>query len=137
MSAIMKKEREFFLQENRYEEANGFYSRSLQLAIGKLDLKIPRIRMGNSFRPALLPSRWKRLEGVYFCIKRTFREYVTTKFVNMAREMAMKAHIYNMFITAMVQKSDVASARPTLEGRVMQQSIDERSLKNRFSRIQY
>ena len=43
MSAIMKKEREFFLQENRYEEANGFYSRSLQLAIGKLDLKIPRI----------------------------------------------------------------------------------------------
>jgi len=102
MSAIMKKEREFFLQENRYEEANGFYSRSLQLAIGKLDLKIPRIRMGNSFRPALLPSRWKRLEGVYFCIKRTFREYVTTKFVNMAMEMAMKAHIYNMFITAMV-----------------------------------
>jgi len=48
MSAIMKKEREFFLlQGNKYEEANGFYSRSLRLAIGKLDLKIPRIRIGN------------------------------------------------------------------------------------------
>ncbi len=39
MSAIMKKEREFFLQENKYEEANGFYSRSLRLAIGKLGLE--------------------------------------------------------------------------------------------------
>ena len=66
MSAIMKKEREFFLlQENKYEEANGFYSRSLQLAIGKLDLKIPRIRIGNNFRPALLPSKWKRVDKDY------------------------------------------------------------------------
>ena len=62
MSDIIKKEREFFLQENKYEEANGFYSRSLQLAIGKLDLKIPRIRIGNNFRPALLSSKWKRLD---------------------------------------------------------------------------
>jgi len=65
MSAIMKKEREFFLQENKYEEANGFYSRSLQLAIGKLDLKIPRIRIGNNFRPALLQSKWKRVDKDY------------------------------------------------------------------------
>jgi putative transposase len=65
ISAIMKKEREFFLQENKYEEANGFYSRSLQLAIGKLDLKIPRIRIGNNFRPALLSSKWKRVDKDY------------------------------------------------------------------------
>jgi putative transposase len=64
MSAIMKKERKFFLQENQYEEASSFYSRSLRLAIGKLDLKIQRIRMGNSFRPALLPSKWKRVDYV-------------------------------------------------------------------------
>jgi len=59
------------------------------------------------------------------------------KFVNMAKEIAMKTSIYNMIITAMVQGSDDASARPMLEGWVIQQSIDERSLKNRFSRIQY
>jgi putative transposase len=53
------------LQENKYEEANGFYSRSLRLAIGKLDLKIPRIRIGNNFRPALLPSKWKRVNKDY------------------------------------------------------------------------
>jgi hypothetical protein len=42
--------------------------------------------------------RW-RVEGVFSCIKRTFGEYVTAKkFVNMAREMAMKASIYNRFI---------------------------------------
>jgi hypothetical protein len=59
------------------------------------------------------------------------------KYVNMAMEIAMKASIYNMFITAIVQGSDDASARPMLEGRVKQQSIDEGSLKNRFNRIKY
>ncbi|MDG7024977.1 MAG: IS5 family transposase [Nitrososphaerota archaeon] len=42
--------------------------------------------------------RW-RAEGAFSCIKRIFGEYVTAKkFVNMAREMAMKASIYNGFI---------------------------------------
>jgi Transposase DDE domain len=42
--------------------------------------------------------RW-RVEGAYSCIKRIFGEYVSAKkFVNMAREMAMKAAIYNRFI---------------------------------------
>lgn len=42
--------------------------------------------------------RW-RVEGTFSCIKRTFGEYVTAKkFVNMAKEMAMKAYIYNRFI---------------------------------------
>ena len=44
--------------------------------------------------------RW-RVEGAFSCIKRVFGEYVTArKFVNMAREMAMKASIYNGFIAA-------------------------------------
>ena len=81
--------------------------------------------------------RW-RVEETFSIIKRVFGENITaTKFVNMAREMAVKTSIYNMFITATVQESDDASARPMLEGRVMQQSVTERSLKNRFSRIQY
>jgi hypothetical protein len=43
-------------------------------------------------------KRW-RVEGAYSCIKRIFGEYVSAKkFVNMAREMAMKAAIYNRFI---------------------------------------
>ena len=42
--------------------------------------------------------RW-RVEGVFSCIKRIFGEYVSArKFVNMVREMAMKASIYNVFI---------------------------------------
>ena len=45
--------------------------------------------------------RW-RVEGAFSCIKRIFGEYVTArKFVNMAREMAMKASIYNAFITTL------------------------------------
>ena len=42
--------------------------------------------------------RW-RVEGAFSCIKRVFGEYVTArKFANMAKEMAMKASIYNGFI---------------------------------------
>jgi hypothetical protein len=45
--------------------------------------------------------RW-RVEGAFSVIKRIFGEYVTAKkFVDMAREMAMKASIYNGFIKAM------------------------------------
>ncbi len=45
--------------------------------------------------------RW-RVEGAFSCIKRIFGEYVTAKkFVNMAKEMAMKAYIYNGFMSAM------------------------------------
>jgi len=44
--------------------------------------------------------RW-RVEGAYSCIKRIFGEYVSAKkFVNMAKEMAMKAYIYNGFMAA-------------------------------------
>lgn len=40
-----------------------------------------------------------RVEGTFSCIKRTFGEYVSAKkFVNMVKEMLMKASIYNMFI---------------------------------------
>ncbi len=46
--------------------------------------------------------RW-RVESAFSVIKRVFGEYVTArKFVNMAKEMAMKASIYNGFIKAMV-----------------------------------
>jgi hypothetical protein len=42
--------------------------------------------------------RW-RAEGVFSWIKRTFGEYVSArKFAYMAREMAMKASLYNLFI---------------------------------------
>lgn len=64
MSSIMKKEREYFLQEVP-DTPNGFYSRMLQLAIGKLNLKVPRVRISNTFRPALLPPKWKRVDKDY------------------------------------------------------------------------
>ena len=64
MSAIMRKEREIFLQEVP-DTPNGFYSRMLQLAIGKLNLKVPRVRISNAFRPALLPAKWKRVDKDY------------------------------------------------------------------------
>jgi hypothetical protein len=39
-------------------------------------------------------KRWT-VVGAYSCIKRIFEEYVSAKFVNIAKEMAMKASIYN------------------------------------------
>jgi len=65
ISAVMKKERDFFLQDTPGDDANGFYTRTLQLAMGKLDLKIPRVRLGSNFRPVLLPPKWKRVDKDY------------------------------------------------------------------------
>ncbi len=43
-------------------------------------------------------DRWA-VEGAYSCIKRIFGEYVSAKkFVNMAKEMATKVSLYNLFI---------------------------------------
>jgi transposase-like protein len=32
------------------------------MAMGKLNLKVPRVRSGNGFRPSLLPEKWKRFD---------------------------------------------------------------------------
>ncbi|MEM0075350.1 MAG: hypothetical protein QXV84_03270, partial [Conexivisphaerales archaeon] len=41
------------------------------------------------------------VEGTFSVIKRVFNKYVSAKFVNMAREMPMKACICNGFVKAM------------------------------------
>ena len=44
--------------------------------------------------------RW-RVEGAFSCIKRTFGEYVSSKkYVNMAKEMFVKAFLYNTLIAS-------------------------------------
>ena len=46
--------------------------------------------------------RW-RVEGAFSCIKRVFGEYVSArKFANMAKEMLLKAYIYNGFMASLV-----------------------------------
>ena len=51
----------------------------------------------------MVQDPWVRVQmegrGVFSAIKRIFGEYVTAgKFANMAKEMIMKAFIYNIFI---------------------------------------
>ena len=65
LNYLMLKERETFLEQNPHNKANGFYNRSLGLFFAKLNLKVPRVRFGNSFRPALLPEPWKRVNKDY------------------------------------------------------------------------
>jgi transposase-like protein len=65
INAIMLKERELFLKNHPENSANGFYHRNLYLSFGNLDLKVPRVRIGHSFRPAILPERWKRIDKDY------------------------------------------------------------------------
>ena len=65
INAIMEKEREIFLNKHPENSANGFYRRKLCLSFDNLDIKVPRVRFGNSFRPAILPERWKRVDKDY------------------------------------------------------------------------
>jgi hypothetical protein len=47
--------------------------------------------------------RW-RAEGAFSSMKRTFGEHVSARrFANMAREMLLKASIYNGFMAALVR----------------------------------
>ena len=61
----MIKEREAFLKNHPDNKSNGFYPRNLSLSFANLNLKVPRVRFGNSFRPALLPEPWKRVNKDY------------------------------------------------------------------------
>ncbi len=65
LNRVMERERQRFLESSEGEQANGFYDRRLHLTLGKLKLKVPRVRYAKSFRPAILPPRWKRVDKDY------------------------------------------------------------------------
>jgi len=65
INAIMKQERQIYLNQDIDNYANGYYDRTLGLTFGKLNLKIPRVRYGNKFYPSLLPEKWKRIDKEY------------------------------------------------------------------------
>ena len=65
INAYMQTERELYLQQHPEDYANGFYNRTLSLTMGQLDVKVPRVRTGKSFRPSLLPEKWKRVDKDY------------------------------------------------------------------------
>jgi len=62
---VMKKEREYYLIKNPHDFGYGYYMCNLNINFGELNLKIPRVRIGNSFRPSLLPPKWKRVGKEY------------------------------------------------------------------------
>jgi transposase-like protein len=62
--AIMLKERELFLKEHTGLIGHGFYDRSLESALGSLQVDVPRTNSGG-FRPAILPKAWKRSDPSY------------------------------------------------------------------------
>ena len=53
INAIAEAERKIYLKEHPENSANGFYGRNLLLSIGDLNIKVPRVRIGNTFRPSL------------------------------------------------------------------------------------
>jgi len=95
-----------FLSDNGIKPIIRVRSNSIPKSNGCLPRKEAVIEQKKMFKP----KSWShihrfgyiwRVEGVYSCIKRIFGEYVTAKkFVNMAREMALKASIYNAFIAS-------------------------------------
>ena len=65
INMMLLSERETYIKRVPSNPANGFYDRTLSLSFGKLEIKVPRVRIGSSFRPALLPERWKRVDKSY------------------------------------------------------------------------
>jgi putative transposase len=59
LSALLSKERDYYLQQEPQDPANGFYERTIESVLGNVDMEVPRTRSGN-FRPQLLPEPWVR-----------------------------------------------------------------------------
>jgi hypothetical protein len=79
------------VRKNASRKAKGSYARKESVIAQQTDLEGWKEEKGYG-------DRWA-VEGAYSCIKRTFGEYVSAKkFVNMAREMATKVSLYNMFM---------------------------------------
>ncbi len=92
-----------FLSNKHVKPVIRVRSNSVPKSRGSMSRKMAVIEQ-QSFKPKAWSRihrfgyRW-RVEGAFSCIKRIFGEYVAAKkFVNMAREMALKASIYNTFI---------------------------------------
>lgn len=64
INRFMQMERELYLASVE-DSANGFYSRTFQLAIGKLHLVVPRVRSSGNFRSILLPPPYQRVGHDY------------------------------------------------------------------------
>jgi transposase-like protein len=61
---VMNQERNFFLENDDNNKANGYYERSLNTGSFKLNINVPRDRKGK-FRPQILPDPYKRVNEDY------------------------------------------------------------------------
>jgi transposase-like protein len=58
----MKQERNFFLENDNNNKANGYYERSLNTGSFKLNINVSR---DSKFRPQILPDHYKRVNEDY------------------------------------------------------------------------
>lgn len=91
LNYVMRKEREEYLKKNPFDFANGFYNRRLNVKYGELDIKVPRVRIGKSFRPSLLPARWKRVDKDYeeLLIAMLSNGFTKSKIANTVRKLGL------------------------------------------------
>jgi transposase-like protein len=61
---VMNQERNFFLENDDDNKANGYYERSLNTGSFKLNINVLRYRKGR-FRPQILPDPYKRVNEDY------------------------------------------------------------------------
>jgi Transposase DDE domain len=79
------------VRKNASRKAKGSYARKVSVIAQQADLEGWK-------EEKKYGDRWS-VEGAYSAIKRIFGEYVSAKkFVNMAKEMATKVSLYNLFI---------------------------------------
>ena len=65
INEIMLRDRDLAVELASQIPANGFYTRKLNLSLGELNIKVPRVRFGSTYRPSILPEKWKRVNKEY------------------------------------------------------------------------
>jgi len=114
LEQLMLYEREQFLNahpyqrcEQRVDQANGFYRRSLTTRQGVLELKVPRSRSG-CFRPQVLPRYQRREPVINAALKQVFLLGVSTRQTGPALATLVGEAVSASTVSAVAKALDVS-----------------------------
>jgi len=117
LEALMGYERQCFLNAHPYErsdqrvdQANGFYRRSLTTRLGVLDLRVPRTRSG-CFHPQVLPRYQRREPVVNEALKQVFLLGVSTRQAGRALATLVEEAVSASTVSTVAKVLDVAVCR--------------------------
>ena len=114
LEMLMGYERQCFLNAHPYErsqervdQANGFYRRTLTTRLGRMELRVPRTRSGE-FRPQVLPRYQRRQAAINEALKEVFLLGVSTRQTGRALATLVEEAVSASTVSAVAKALDAS-----------------------------